>query len=49
MKIDRDKVDKIVEEIPIYKPYIRDDKWDNILEHKLSTYKEENMIEVEAL
>lgn len=49
MKIDRDKIDRIVEEIPIYKPYIREDKWEDILEHKLSTYKEENMIEVEAL
>lgn len=49
MKIDREKIEKIVNEIPIYKPYIREDKWDDILEHKLSTYKEENMIEVEAL
>lgn len=49
MKIDRDKVEKIVKEIPIYKPYIREDKWDEILDHKLSNYKEENMIEVEAL
>ena len=49
MKIDRDKVEKIVNEIPEYKPYIREDKWDEILDHKLSNYKEENMIEVEAL
>lgn len=49
MKITRDKVEKIVNEIPVFKPYIREDKWDEILEHKLSTYKEENMIEVEAL
>lgn len=49
MKIDREKIEKIVNEIPIYKPYIREDKWENILEHKISTYKEENMIEVEAL
>lgn len=49
MKIDRDKINKIVNEIPVYKPYIREDKWEDILEHKKSTYKEENMIEVEAL
>lgn len=49
MKISRDKVEKIVNEIPVFKPYIREDKWDEILEHKLSNYKEENMIEVEAL
>ena len=49
MQIDRDKLDKIINKIPQYKPYIREDKWEDILEHKLSTYKEENMIEVEAL
>lgn len=49
MKLTRDKVEKIVNEIPVFKPYIRGDKWDEILEHKLSNYKEENMIEVEAL
>ena len=49
MQIDRDKIDKIINKIPQYKPYIREDKWEDILEHKLSTYKEENMIEVEAL
>ena len=49
MKIDIGKINKIVNEIPKYKPYIREDKWDDILYHKKSTYKEENMIEVEAL
>ena len=49
MKISRDRLEKIVNEIPVFKPYIREDKWDEILEHKLSNYKEGNMIEVEAL
>lgn len=49
MDIDIDKMDKIVNKIPKYKGYIREDRWDEILEHKLSSYKEDNMIEVEAL
>lgn len=49
MKIDRDKIERIITDIPKYKGYIREDRWDEILDHKLSNYKEENMIEVEAL
>ena len=49
MKIDRDKIERIITDIPKYKGYIREDKWEEILDHKLSKYKEENMIEVEAL
>ena len=33
-----DKIDKIVNQIPEYEPYIREDKWDDILIHEPSKY-----------
>ena len=33
-----DKIDRIVNNIPEYKPYIREDKWEDILEHEPSKY-----------
>lgn len=33
-----DKIEKIINKIPSYKPYIRDDKWDEMLIHEKSKY-----------
>lgn len=44
-----DKIDKIINDIPSYDGYIREDHWEDILDKKESTYKEDNMILVEAL
>lgn len=44
-----DKIDKIINDIPSYEGYIREDHWEDILDKKESTYKEDNMILVEAL
>lgn len=44
-----DKIEKIINDIPEYEGYIREDHWEDILDKKESTYKEDNMILVEAL
>ena len=47
MNID-DKIDKIINNIPEYEPYIRNDTWDMQLDQKKSNYEEEKKMKVKV-
>lgn len=43
-----DKIDKIINEIPTYSPYIRDDNWEDMLVKNKSNYEEERKMKVKV-